>query len=93
MTEVDGTTPDTVIIRAPGGQEIGWRTQRMVSLGADAELAATIAHSDADVHDIERLLESGCSLALAWEITRPMDEPRGVIDIAQPADGDEPDAA
>ncbi len=45
----------------------------MLSLGADAELAAKIAHSDADVHDIERLLKAGCPLALAWTITQPVD--------------------
>lgn len=66
---------DTVIIRAPDGDEIRWRTQRMTSLGADAALAAEIASSDADVHEIERLLEAGCPLELAWTITRPMSEP------------------
>jgi len=64
----------TVDIRAPGGPEILWRTQRMVSLGADAELTASIASSDADVHDIERLLKAGCSLELAWTITRPIED-------------------
>jgi hypothetical protein len=38
----------TVIIRSPGGAEIRWRTQRMVCLGADAELAAKVADSDTD---------------------------------------------
>jgi hypothetical protein len=69
---------DTVIIRAPGGAEIRWRTQRMVSLGADAELAAKIADSDADVHEIERLLKAGCTLELAWTIMRPVDKPSSV---------------
>ena len=69
MTETNAT--DTVIIRASGGEEIRWRTQRMVSLGADAELAAIIANSDADVHDIERLLKAGCPLDVAWTITEP----------------------
>ena len=64
----------TVDIRAPGGPEILWRTQRMVSLGADAELTASIASSDADVHDIERLLKAGCSLELAWTITKPIED-------------------
>ncbi len=73
---------DTVIIRVPGSPEILWRTQRMVSLGADAELAANIANSDADVHDIERLLEAGCSLELAWTITRPIEEQPNVVDAA-----------
>jgi hypothetical protein len=76
---------DTVIIRVPGSPEILWRTQRMVSLGADAELAASIAESDADVHDIERLLEAGCSLELAWTITRPIEEQPNVVDAADPA--------
>jgi hypothetical protein len=76
---------DTVIIRVPGSPEILWRTQRMVSLGADAELAASIANSDADVHDIERLLEAGCSLELAWTITRPIEEQPNVVDAAAPA--------
>lgn len=73
---------DTVIIRVPGSPEILWRTQRMVSLGADAELAASIANSDADVHDIERLLEAGCTLELAWTITRPIEEQPNVADVA-----------
>jgi hypothetical protein len=83
MTETNAIPTDTVIIRAADGEEVRWRTQRMVSLGADAELAATIAESHADVHDIERLLEDGCSLALAWEITRPVNEPRAVVEPAQ----------
>jgi hypothetical protein len=69
------TDDDTVIIRTPGGAEIRWRTQRMLNLGADPELAATIAASDADVHDIERLLKAGCTLDLAWTIMRPVDKP------------------
>jgi hypothetical protein len=72
---MDINTDDTVIIRGPDSAEISWRTRRMTSLGADAELAATIAQSDADVHDIERLLKAGCSLELAWTIVRPADKP------------------
>jgi hypothetical protein len=68
-------TNNTVIIRAAGSQEIIWRTRRMISLGADAELAAIIAGSTADLHDIERLLDAGCPLQLAWAILRPLDEP------------------
>ena len=73
---------DTVIIRTPGGEEIRWRTQRMVSLGAEAALAATIAESDADIHDIERLLKAGCTLELAWTIVHPVDEPAKVASAA-----------
>jgi hypothetical protein len=80
MTETNAVPSDTVIIRAPDSAEISWRTQRMVSLGADAQLAANIASSDVDVHDIERLLKAGCPLELAWTITKPVeDEPPGCI--------------
>jgi hypothetical protein len=75
MSKTTAITDDTVIIRVPGSAEISWRTQRMVSLGADPELAAKIADSDADVHDIERLLKAGCPLDLAWTIMRPVDKP------------------
>jgi len=77
MRASSGVDDGTVIIRAPGGAEVSWRTQRLVSLGADAELAATIALSDADVHDIERLIKAGCPLELAWTIVRPVDQPPG----------------
>jgi hypothetical protein len=66
--------PETILICVPGSAEITWRTQRLVSLGAGADLAAQIAGSDADVHDIERLLKSGCPLELAWSIVRPVDD-------------------
>ena len=72
-------TNNTVIIRAAGGPEIIWRTRRMISLGADAELAANIAASTADLHDIERLLDAGCPLQLAWTILEPIDEPVTVV--------------
>jgi hypothetical protein len=75
MSKTTAISDDTVIIRVQGSAEITWRTQRMVSLGADAELAAKIADSDADVHDIERLLKAGCPLDLAWTIMRPVDKP------------------
>jgi hypothetical protein len=70
MNDVDAGN-DTVIIRVPGSPEIGWRVRRLVSLGADEELAATIADSTVDVHDIERLMKAGCPLELAWTIMRP----------------------
>jgi hypothetical protein len=82
MSETNAITNDTVIIRVPGSPEISWRTRRMTSLGADPELAAKIAHSDADVHDIERLLKAGCSLELAWTIVRPVDKPPTVAGSA-----------
>jgi len=82
MTETNTTGSDTVIIRTPDSPEIRWRTRRMLNLGADAELAATIARSSADVHDIERLLKAGCSLELAWTITEPVDEPPAIVPVA-----------
>ncbi len=78
MTKTESRSDDTVIIRAAGSEEIRWRTRRMVCLGADQELAAEIAASHADVHDIERLLKAGCTLELAWTIMRPVDKPVAV---------------
>jgi hypothetical protein len=90
MMETNAITADTVIIRAPDGQEIRWRTQRMLSLGADADLAATIANSRADVHDIERLLKAGCPLDIAWTITRPANEPQSdLATVVEPASADD----
>jgi len=86
MSKTTAITDDTVIIRVQGSAEISWRTQRMVSLGADAELAAKIADSDADVHDIERLLKAGCPLELAWTIMRPVDKPQAAPGSAAEAD-------
>jgi hypothetical protein len=79
MSETNAISNNTVIIRTPGGPEIIWRTRRMMSLGADAELAANIANSNADVHDIERLLKAGCPLELAWTIMQPVDEPAAAV--------------
>ena len=85
MSKTNAITNNTVIIREAGGPEIRWRTQRMVSLGADPELAAKIAHSDVDVHDIDRLVKAGCSLELAWTITQPVEEPPAAVRGAEPA--------
>jgi len=87
MSERDAITNTTVIIRAAGSPEIIWRTRRMIGLGADAELAGEIATSTADLHDIERLLDAGCPLQLAWGIMRPIDEPVAVVAADADADG------
>ena len=87
MIKATAITDDTVIIRVPGSAEISWRRQRMVSLGADAELATKIADSDADVHDIERLLKAGCTLELAWTIMRPVDKPPSAASAAEDSAG------
>jgi hypothetical protein len=72
MTNTTEPGPETTVIHVPGSAEIAWRTQRLVSLGADARLAAEIADTTVDVHDIERLLKAGCPLELAWAITGPL---------------------
>lgn len=59
----------------------------MISLGADAELAANIAASTADLHDIERLLNAGCPLQLAWTIMQPIDDPVSIVDADVDATG------
>lgn len=82
MTKTTVHRDDTVIIRVLGGAEIKWRTRRMLGLGADAELAARIADSGADVHDIERLLKAGCTLELAWAIVQPVEQPPSVASAA-----------
>lgn len=92
MTDTNAVKTETVIIRAPGGAEIKWRTQRMLSLGAGAELAADIANSNVDVHDIERLLGAGCPLDLAWTITQPVDiKPTAVAFTQDSASGSDSD--
>jgi hypothetical protein len=90
MSDTNAITNDTVIIRTPGGPEITWRTRRMVSLGADPELAEKIARSDVDVHDIERLLKAGCPLDLAWTITQPADKPPAAVGDAGNSSGTSP---
>ena len=89
MADMNAIATDTVIIREPGGTELRWRAQRMASLGADATLAAEIANSRADVHDIERLLDAGCPLELAWAITRPVSEPEAAVTTTQEASSSE----
>jgi len=92
MTDANAVQAETVIIRAPGGAEITWRTQRMLSLGAGAELAADIANSTVDVHDIERMLGAGCPLELAWKITKPVDVKPATVEMTQePGSGSDSD--
>jgi len=60
----------TAVSRVPSEEELDWRVFRLAKLGADDWLAAEIAVSDVDVHDVERLLAADCPLELAWEILR-----------------------
>lgn len=50
---------------------LDWRLQRALELGLDFEQAQELAHSDADLHQLENLLAAGCPVATAWEIVRP----------------------
>jgi len=58
------------VSRVPSEDERDWRVFRLSKLGAGDWLAAEIALSDVDVHDVERLLAAACPLELAWEILR-----------------------
>ena len=76
-------------IRIPSSAEISWRTRRMVSLGAGEKLAAEIADTDVDLHDIERMLKAGCALDLAWTIMQPITKRPTVTRPAEPASADD----
>jgi hypothetical protein len=67
------TTQDAAFHRVPNDVEIEWRIKRLSQIGADDELAAEIAASDIDLHDVERMLDAGCKLELAWRIMRPFE--------------------
>ena len=54
-SETNAITNGTVIIRVPGGPEIQLAHAAHGEPRRDAEVAANMAKSDADVHDIERL--------------------------------------
>jgi hypothetical protein len=45
-----------------------WRTERLVALGYDLPEAVSLAISEVDVHEIERLIGNGCPPATAVRI-------------------------
>jgi hypothetical protein len=45
-----------------------WRTERLVALGYELREAAFLAISQIDVHELERLIGSGCTPATAVRI-------------------------
>ena len=47
---------------------LGWRTERLLALGYDLRQAARLAISQIDVHELERLIGSGCPPATAVRI-------------------------
>jgi hypothetical protein len=45
-----------------------WRTERLITLGYELREAAFLAMSKIDVHELERLIGSGCPPATAVRI-------------------------
>jgi hypothetical protein len=45
-----------------------WRTERLVGLGYEPPEAASLAVSEVDVHELERLIGKGCPPATAVRI-------------------------
>jgi hypothetical protein len=58
----------------PGGDLVGWRKQRLLRAGVDADLAASIAADcTMDLHAMIELIERGCPPTLAARILAPFD--------------------
>lgn len=38
----------------------GWRTERLLVLGNEPQRAASLAISEIDIHEVERLIGKGC---------------------------------
>jgi hypothetical protein len=56
---------------------VGWRRQRLLRAGVDADLAGSIASDSAiDLHAMIELLERGCPPVLAARILAPLDQER-----------------
>jgi len=47
---------------------MGWRTERLVELGYEPPEAASLAISEVDIHELERLIGKGCPPATAVRI-------------------------
>jgi hypothetical protein len=61
----------------PGGDLAGWREQRLLRAGFDADLASAIASDCAiDLHALIELVERGCSPRLSARILAPLDAER-----------------
>ena len=61
----------------PGDDLTGWREQRLLRAGVEADLAATIAADCAmDLHAMIELVERGCPPRLAARILAPFDHER-----------------
>jgi hypothetical protein len=61
----------------PGSNLAGWREERLLRAGVEANLASAIAADCAmDLHAMIELVESGCSPELAARILAPLDHER-----------------
>ena len=61
----------------PGGDLAGWRAQRLLRAGVEADLAESIASDCAmDLHAMIELVERGCPPELAARILAPFDHER-----------------
>jgi hypothetical protein len=49
-------------------QIMRWRTERLLALGYRLREAAFLALAEVDIHELERLIESGCPLETAVRI-------------------------
>lgn len=59
-SELRSLDDDLIVLR--------WRTERLVALGYELRQAAFLAISEVDVHELERLIGSGCPPATAVRI-------------------------
>ena len=60
MDELEALDDELVVTR--------WRTERLVGLGYELQEAASLALSEVDVHELERLIGNGCPPATAVRI-------------------------
>ena len=60
MDEPDTLDDELIVMR--------WRTERLVGLGYGLQEAASLAISEVDVHELERLIGKGCPPATAVRI-------------------------
>lgn len=52
-----------------------WRRRRLIAAGFDAQLAAWLAESGVDLHELLVLVDRGCTPTLAARILAPLDRP------------------
>jgi hypothetical protein len=60
VDELDTLDAELIVMR--------WRIERLVGLGYEPPEAASLAISEVDIHDLERLIGKGCPPATAVRI-------------------------